>query len=85
VLTAKSGLDPHMINEPKDGFYIAFLLFLWPCWVPTISVLILAKPLLRKKKKVYEVQKMVLGVHNPSRLPVKFGAFASQDSTVNLW
>jgi hypothetical protein len=30
-----------------------------------------------KKKKVFEVQNMVLGVCNPSRLPVKFGAFAS--------
>jgi hypothetical protein len=42
VLTIKSGLDPHMINELKNGFNIAFRLFLWPCWVPTISVLILA-------------------------------------------
>jgi hypothetical protein len=31
VLTVKSGLDPHMINELKDGFNIAFRLFLWPC------------------------------------------------------
>jgi hypothetical protein len=42
VLTVKSSLDPHMINELKDGLNIAFWLFLWPCWVPTISVLILA-------------------------------------------
>jgi hypothetical protein len=31
VLTVKSGLDPHMINELKDRFKIAFRLFLWPC------------------------------------------------------
>jgi hypothetical protein len=42
VLTVKSGLDPHMIIELNDGFNIAFRLFLWPCWAPTISVLILA-------------------------------------------
>jgi hypothetical protein len=31
VLTVKSGLNPHMINELKDGFNIALWLFLWPC------------------------------------------------------
>jgi hypothetical protein len=31
VLTVKSGLDPHMINELKDGLNIAFRLILWPC------------------------------------------------------
>jgi hypothetical protein len=31
VLMIKSGLDPRMINELKDGFNIAFWLFLWPC------------------------------------------------------
>jgi hypothetical protein len=48
VLTVKSGLDPHMIIELKDGFNIAFRLFLWPCWVPTISVLILAYAVQRR-------------------------------------
>jgi hypothetical protein len=48
VLTVKSGLDPHMINELKDGFNIAFWLFLWPCSVPTISVLILAYAVQRR-------------------------------------
>jgi hypothetical protein len=48
VLTVKSGLDPHMINELKDGFNIAFQLFLWPCWVPTISVLNLAYTVQRR-------------------------------------
>jgi hypothetical protein len=48
VLTVKSGLDPHLINEPKDGFNIAFRLFLWHCWVPTISVLILDYPVQRR-------------------------------------
>jgi hypothetical protein len=48
VLTVKSGLDPHMINELKDGLNIAFQLFLWPCWVPTISVLILAYTVQRR-------------------------------------
>jgi hypothetical protein len=48
VLTVKSGLDPRMINELKDGFNIAFRLFLWPCWVPTISVLILAYAVQRR-------------------------------------
>jgi hypothetical protein len=42
VLTVKSGLDPHLINELKDGLNIAVWLFLWPCWVLTISVLILS-------------------------------------------
>jgi hypothetical protein len=48
VLTVKSGLDPHMIIELKDGFNIAFWLFLWPWWVPTISVLILAYAVQRR-------------------------------------
>jgi hypothetical protein len=48
VLTVNSGLDPHMINELKDGFNIAFWLFMWPCWVPTISVLILAYAVQRR-------------------------------------
>jgi hypothetical protein len=48
VLTVKSSLDPHMINELKDGFNIDFWLFLWPCWVPTISVLILAYAVQRR-------------------------------------
>jgi hypothetical protein len=38
----------------------------------------------KKEKKVYDVQKMVLGIRNPSRLPVKFGAIVSQDAAVNL-
>ena len=42
VLTVKSGLDPHMINKLKDGYKSNFGYFLWPCWVPTISVLIIA-------------------------------------------
>jgi hypothetical protein len=48
VLTVKSGLDPRMIIELKDGLNIAFRLFLWPCWVPTISVLILAYAVQRR-------------------------------------
>jgi hypothetical protein len=28
---------------------------------------------------------MVLGVHNPQSIACEFGAFASQDSAVNLW
>jgi hypothetical protein len=48
VLMVKSGLDPHMINELKYGFNIAFRLFLWPCWVPTISVLNLAYAVQRR-------------------------------------
>jgi hypothetical protein len=48
VLTVKSDLDPHMINKLKDGLNIAFRLFLWPCWVPTISVLILAYAVQRR-------------------------------------
>ena len=42
VLTVMSGLDPHMINKLKDGFKSYSGYFLWPCWVPTISVLTLA-------------------------------------------
>jgi hypothetical protein len=48
VLMVKSGPDPHMINELKDEFNIAFRLFLWPCWVQTISVLILAYAVQRR-------------------------------------
>jgi hypothetical protein len=48
VLTVKSGLDPHMTNELKDGLNTAFRLFPWPCWVPTISVLILAYAVQRR-------------------------------------
>jgi hypothetical protein len=48
MLTVKSGLDPHMIIALKDGFNIAFRLFLWPCWAPTIRVLILAYAVQRR-------------------------------------
>jgi hypothetical protein len=48
VLTVKSVLDSHMINELKDGLNMACRLFLWPCWVPTISVLILAYAVQRR-------------------------------------
>jgi hypothetical protein len=48
VLTVKSGLNPQMIIELKDGFNIAFRLFLWPCWAPTISVLVLAYAVQRR-------------------------------------
>jgi hypothetical protein len=34
--------------ELKDGFNIAFRLFLWPCWAPSISVLILAYAVQRR-------------------------------------
>jgi hypothetical protein len=80
----KSGLDPHMINILKDGFNIAFRLLLvallstnHKCTQPCLNVA-------QKKKKVHEVQKMVLAYATASRLPVKFGAFASQGSAVNL-
>ena len=42
VLMVKNGLDPHMINRLKDGYKSHSGYFLWPCWVPTISVLTLA-------------------------------------------
>ena len=42
VLTVTSGLDPHMINKLKDGLKSHSGYFLWPCWVPTISLLTLA-------------------------------------------
>jgi hypothetical protein len=57
-----------MINELKDGFKICF---------PVISVALLSTnhkcthPCLnaaQKKKKVHEVQKMVLGVRNPQSI-----------------
>jgi hypothetical protein len=38
----------------------------------------------KKKKKVYDVQKMVLGVHNPQLIACEVEAFVSQDSAVNL-
>ena len=52
VLTVKSGLDPHMINKLKDGFKLFSGYFLWPCWVPTISVLTLAYCCLEEKVDV---------------------------------
>ena len=42
MLTVKSGLDPHMINKLKDEYKSHSGYFLWPCWVPTISVLTFA-------------------------------------------
>ena len=53
VLTVKSGLDPHMINKFKGGFKSYSDYFLWPCWVPTISVLTLAYCC--SEGKMYEV------------------------------
>jgi hypothetical protein len=72
VLTVKSGLDPHMINEVKDGFNIAFRLFLWPCWVPTISVLILAYPVQRRTQSgVLHRLRGVLRMRSTSQMPVE--------------
>ena len=42
VLMVKSGLDPNMINKLKDGYKSHSDYFLWPYWVPTISILIFA-------------------------------------------
>ena len=42
VLTVKNGLDPHMINLIEHELKSYYGYFLWPCWVPTISVLTLA-------------------------------------------
>jgi hypothetical protein len=38
----------------------------------------------KKEKKVYDIQKMVLGIHNPQSIACEVGAFVSQDSIVNL-
>jgi hypothetical protein len=62
----KSGLDPHMIIELKEGFKIAF-------WLIFVSLLSTnhkcTHPCLnatqKKKKNVFEVEKMMLGVCNP--------------------
>ena len=52
MLTIKSVLDPHMINLIKDGFKSFSGYFLWPFWVPTISVLTLAYCYSEKKVDV---------------------------------
>jgi hypothetical protein len=38
----------------------------------------------KKEKKVYDAQKMVLGVRNPQSIACEVGAFVSQDFAVNL-
>ena len=86
VLTVKSGLDPHMINKLKDGFKSLSGYFLWPCWVTTISVLTLAYYFSEGEScgEVFWRCCWVLGVRNPNRLTVKFGAFVSRISC-KLW
>ena len=84
VLTVKSGLDPHMINKLKDGYKSHSGYFLWPCWVSTMYSSLLTAA---QKEKVYEVFWRccwVLGVRNPSRLPMKFEAFVSRISCITL-
>ena len=59
VITVKSGLDPHMINKLKDEYKSYSGYFLWPCWVPTISVLTLAY-CCSEKEGVRSILKMML-------------------------
>jgi len=80
VLTVKSGLDPHMINKLKDGFKSLSGYFLWPCWVPTISVLTLAYCC--SEGKMYEVCWRccwVLGVRNLQSITCEVWSLRFQD------
>ena len=73
MLTVKSGLVPHMINKLKDGFKSFFGYFLWPCWVPTISVLTLTYPLFRGEQwgRVLQWLWWVLRMRCPSQVRVE--------------
>ena len=84
VLTVKSGLDPHMINKLKDGYKSHSGYFLWPCWVPTISVLTLTYCC--SEEKVYEVCWRccwVLGVRNPQSIACEVWSLRFQDKLYN--
>ena len=85
VLTVKSGLDPHMINKFKDGIKSLSGYFLWPCWVPTISVLTLGYCC--SEVKMYEVCWRccwVLGVRNPQSIACEVEAIISRISCITL-
>ena len=85
VLSVMSGLDPHMINLLEVDIKLFSGYFLWPCWVPTISVLTLANCC--SEEGVVKVMKMLMIARRtcaPSRLPVKFGVSVSRISCL-LW
>ena len=86
VLTVKSGLYPHMINKLKDGYKSHSGYFLWPCWVPTISVLTLAYCCSEGEScgEVYLRCCWVLGVRNPQSIACEVEAFIFRISCITL-
>ena len=84
VLTVKSGLNPHMINKLKDGYKSLSGYILWPCWVPTISVLTLAYCCSEKKGlEVFWRWCWVLGVRNPQSIAYEIWSLRLQDKLYN--
>ena len=86
VLTVKNGLDPHIINLIKDGFKSFSSYFLWPCRVPTISVLTLAYCCSEGNVAVKSFGRWcwVLGVRNPQSIACEVEAFVSRISCITL-
>ena len=85
VLTIKSGLDPHMINKLKDGYKSHSGYFLWPCWVPTISVLTLAYCCSEGEScgEVFWRCCWDLGVRNPQLIACEVWSLRFQDKLYN--
>ena len=86
VLTVMSGLDPHMINKLKDRLKSYSGYFLWPRWVPNISILILAYCCSEKRKLLAVCWRCcwVIGVRNPHSIALKYGTVVSSWSCVSL-
>ena len=83
VLTVKSGLDPHMINKLKDGYKSHSGYFLWPCWVPTVSVLTLTAA--QKGKLLRSILKMMLSFRRaqPQSIACEVWSLRFQDKLYN--
>ena len=80
-----SGLNPHMINKLKDGFKSLSGYFLWPCWVPTISVLTLTYCCSEGEScgEVFWRCCWVLGVRNPQSIACEVWSLRFQDKLYN--
>ena len=85
VLTVMSGLDPHKINKLKVGCKSYFDYFLWPCWVPTISVLTLAYCCSEGESCGEDFWRCcwVLGVRNPQSIACEVWSLHFQDKLYN--
>ena len=85
VLTVKRGLDPHMINWIKDWVKLFSGYFLWPCWVPTISVPTLAYCCSEGEScgEVFWRWCWVLGMRNPQLIVCEVWSLRFQDRLYN--